>query len=70
MTHVPVIDIKIDNLALKQVKEVKFQGVTIDNTLRWKTHTEELRTKVCQVSGIIYRIGGYNIPAQCPGQIY
>ena len=59
MTQPPDLEIKIDNCTINQVKEVKFLGITIDNTLRWKSHINEIKNKICKVSGIIFRIRDY-----------
>ena len=56
MTHTPDIMIKIDDLILKQVNEIKFLGITLDNLLKWKPHIDDLKSKLCKLMGEIYRI--------------
>ena len=43
MTHTPDIMIKIDDLILKQVNEMKFLGITLDSLLKWKPHINDLK---------------------------
>ena len=69
MTQTPNIMVKIDNISLKQVNETKFLGVNIDNSLRWKSHIEEIKTKISKITGIIYRIRE-NIHEDSLKQIY
>ena len=50
------IDIKIDNLAITEVNEAKFLGVTIDHRLLWKSHIATVRLKISKIIGIMYKI--------------
>lgn len=58
MTDTPNLNIKFDNLVINQVNETKFLGITIDKSLKWKSHIDSLKSKLCKVSGVIYRIRG------------
>ena len=44
---------------LKQVKTTKFLGVTIDKNLTWKSHTDEIATKISKNIGIMNRLKHY-----------
>ena len=46
----------IEGTIIKQVTETKFLGVTIDDKLSWKPHTEILNKKLKSLCGRIYRI--------------
>lgn len=46
MTQTPRIRIEINNLVLNQVIEIKFLGIVIDNTLRWRLHVYEIKNKI------------------------
>ena len=50
------ISIKIDNIVLSKVNQIKFLGVTIDEKLTWKTHLLSLCTRLSQITGVLYRI--------------
>lgn len=56
MTQPITIDIKIDNIKLKQIDSVKFLGVVIDSQLKWKPQIDELKDKLSKITGIVYRI--------------
>ena len=47
--------ISFDSIALKQVTEVKFPGVYIDEGLRWKSHISCICKKISKSVGIMYR---------------
>ena len=50
------ITIKVNNLEVHRVREIKFLGVIIDDTLRWKAHIDFIKLKICKLIGIIYTI--------------
>ena len=56
MTRLAPIDLKIDDLTLKQVDVTKFLGVTIDHQLKWKQHIEDIKVKLSKMTGIMYRV--------------
>ena len=49
-------DLKIQNTSLKQVTEIKFLGVIIDDKLSWKPHITYLIKKLSSCTGILNRI--------------
>ena len=59
LTH-PTVDIvvKMNGLPLKKVEVTKFLGVSIDNTLKWKPHIEDVKTKISKLIGVIHKIRG------------
>lgn len=48
--------IKIDNIIIENVKEMKILGVIIDNKLGWKPHIRLIQNKVAKNTGIINKI--------------
>ena len=48
--------IKINNYNIKQVSEMKYLGVILDNKLNWHNHLQYLSTKIAKGSGIIYKL--------------
>lgn len=63
------IDIKINNTSIKQVKEAKFLGVIIDNTLQWKSQIDTVNNKLSKMIGVIYKIRNSCSP-ECIKLIY
>ena len=63
------INIKVNNISLRQVEELKFLGVTIDNKLIWKSHIYDLCTKISKLTGVLYKIRNC-ITTPCLKQIY
>lgn len=50
------IDIKFNDLSIKQVSEVKFLGIIIDSKLQWKSHIQDVTSKLSKITGIMYQI--------------
>ena len=48
--------IMINNVEIERVFETKFLGVTIDNKLNWKTHINNIRTKISKTIAVMYRM--------------
>ena len=48
--------ISFDSIALKQVTEVKFLGVYIDEGLTWKSHISYICKKISKSVGIMHRV--------------
>ena len=48
--------ILFDSIALKQVTEVKFLGVYIDEGLTWKSHISNICKKISKSVGIVHRV--------------
>lgn len=59
MSQTPNLMIIINNILIKQVNEVKFLGVTLDNLLKWKSHIDTIKTKLSRICGIMYRTRNY-----------
>ena len=59
MSITPQIDLNFNGFSLKQVNEIKFLGITIDNTLKWRSHINEIRTKLSKIIGVTYKIRDY-----------
>ena len=53
------ICIKIDDVALKQVNEVKYLGVVLNESLNWKGHINDLRKKIVRGSYILAKLRHY-----------
>lgn len=57
MTTTPCnVSIKINNLSIKQVEQIKFLGVIIDDKLLWKPHVYDVCTKLSKLNGVLYKI--------------
>ena len=69
MTPAASISIKINELELKEVSDLKFLGLVIDNKLKWNKHIESVKSKVSVLTGIIYRLRDY-VSINCLRQIY
>jgi hypothetical protein len=50
------INLLINNSPLNRVESFKYLGITVNQTLSWSDHIEELFTKVIQRLGIIRRV--------------
>ena len=48
--------ININKYCIKQVSEMKYLGVILDNKLNWHNHIQYLCTKLAKAAGIIYKI--------------
>ena len=55
----PVLDIKLNDISIKQVHETKLLGVTVDNTLSWKKHICHIIAKMGRGISIIRRHASY-----------
>ena len=53
------IDIKIDNISIKEKDYIKYLGVLIDNKLSWKQHTQNVNTKISKGIGILAKMRHY-----------
>ena len=64
MTEHSILDtsIYIGRVKIKEVKEIKFLGVTIDNKLSWDTHITYLAKKLIAMVAVINRISPYIQP--------
>ena len=48
--------ININNYCIKQVSEMKYLGVILDNNLNWHNHIQYVCTKLAKAAGIIYKV--------------
>lgn len=61
--------VKIDNCVLSRVNHIKSLGVTIDEKLTWRPHLLSLRTKISQITGVLYRVRNC-LPPECIRLVY
>ena len=54
-----VIKLTLRDKSIKQVFGTKFPDLTLDETLPWKTHTQNLLKQVCSTFGIVRASKGY-----------
>ena len=52
--HLPRL--KINNTEIERVKEFNFLGITIDENMTWKAHTQKVANKIAQVIGTLKRL--------------
>ena len=50
------IDIVMDNISLKKIKEVKFLGMIIDSQLNFRSHINDVKLKVSKLTGVIFKV--------------
>ena len=48
--------LKIDDIEIKSVKEFDFLGLTLNNHMTWKNHTDKIISKIAEVTGILNRL--------------
>ena len=58
-TKKSVINLTLRDKSIKQVFDTKFLGVTLDETLSWKTHTQNLLKQVRSIFGMVRASKGY-----------
>lgn len=63
------IKLKIDNIMIQQVSEMKFLGITIDCKLVWKQHIFNVKTKISKLMGVMYKIR-HLLNSACLKQVY
>ena len=49
------IELTINDVALEQVKSLKFLGVMLNDKLNWKDHKNYVRNKISRNLGILYK---------------
>ena len=54
-----VIKLTLRDKSIKQVFDTKFPGLTLDETLSWKTHTQNLLKQVRSTFAIVRASKGY-----------
>ena len=50
------VNLKFDNVTIKQVSTLRYLGLEIDNQLSWKDHIKKIENKIAVVTGIIRKI--------------
>ena len=63
------IPIMIGSTEIKQVSEIKFLGVTLDDKLSWDAHVRSLRKKLASCTGCINQIST-SIPKHLHKELY
>jgi hypothetical protein len=48
--------ININNYSIKQITEMKYLGVILDNKLNWHNHIQYICTKLAKAAGIIFKL--------------
>ena len=48
--------ININKYCIKQVTEMKYLGVILDNKLNWHNHIQYVCAKLAKAAGIIYKV--------------
>ena len=54
--HVLKLELSINNTDIEKVNTFKFLSLTLDTNLKWKTHTQNIASKICQINGILKRM--------------
>lgn len=61
---VPAMSISIRDMQVKYVTSAKFLGVIIDDTLKFKDHIKQVRSRLCRYSGIMRNLSKF-LPSWC-----
>ena len=56
---IPNLKLTIDNISIERVKTFTLLGITIDERLSWKSHTEKISKKISKVVGVMTRLKNY-----------
>ena len=56
---IPKLDLKMDGKIIEKVDNFNFLGITISETMSWKTHIEKISVKIAKVIGVMYRIKNF-----------
>ena len=54
--NIQILNLKIDNINIDQVKEFNFLGLIIDTNLNWKKHTEQISNACSKKIGILNKL--------------
>ena len=46
----------MNNTDIEKVNTFKFLGLALDTNIKWKTHTQNVASKICQINGILKRM--------------
>ena len=52
--YIPTL--RINNIEIERVMNFKFLGLTINENLSWKPHTDKIRNKISKYGGVINRL--------------
>ena len=52
-------NLNLNDIALKQVKTIKYLGISIDETLTWTSHIRQLTLQLSKYAGLFYRLHNY-----------
>ena len=63
------VDIKIDNLSVKEKDCIKYLGVLIDNKLSWKQHSQYVNMKISKGIGVLAKMRHF-VPSDVLKQLY
>ena len=55
----PKLNLKINNIEIEQTSKFNFLGVTIEETLSWKSHTNIICNKISRTIGIMKKMSSY-----------
>ena len=64
------LDLRINNVRIGCFEEGKFLGVTIDNKLKYKSHINDICSKVSKSIGIMHKLSKMKIPIKILKNIY
>lgn len=53
---VPEINVKINNSMIERVHNFNFLGITLDENVTWKAHTDKISLKISRVTGILRKL--------------
>ena len=62
-------ELKIGNVSIDRVKNFNFLGLTLNENLSWKPHTDLLANKISKYTGILNRLKRY-LPSHILKTIY
>ena len=51
--------LNLNDIALKQVKTIKYLKISIDETLTWTSHIRQLTLQLSKYAGLFYRLHNY-----------
>ena len=52
----PSLNIVINNRKIEQIEEFNFLGITIDQNINWKSHTNKISIKISRVIGLLRKL--------------
>ena len=67
--RIPLIQIKIEDTIIEKVSDFNFLGLTINEHLNWKSHTDKIANKISRNIGILNKLK-HSLPLQTKVLIY